>query len=391
VNLSFAKAFDRAAGNALATLWNGADALESFLEAPPPPIERVTGLLVVKFWGIGNWALLRPVVAGLRDRWPGARLTVLTLEGNRALVRDLADEVLYVRPRGIVRAGLDLVLAVRRLRRERPELAVDFEQFSRAGALVARAASVPQRVGFASGSRARDGLYTALVPFRRDAHASRSFRDLGEAAGLAPGPYAPGGLAATPAGREDLARALAGSDPAAPLVVLHPGSGDNFPGRRWSEAGFAAAGRRATEAHGASVVVTGSAGERDLCARVAGAAGARDLSGRLSLEGLVACLERAALVLSNDTGPVHVASALGVPVLAVFGPNTPVLYGPLSAGSRAFYRGLPCSPCLTTTNYRSSRCRLPTCMHAIPTGEVVAALDRALARAASEPWARAHR
>jgi ADP-heptose:LPS heptosyltransferase len=301
-----------------------------------------------------------------------------------------------VRPRGIARAGWDLVRAVRRLRRLRPELAVDFEQFSRAGALVARAASIPQRVGFLSGSRARDALYTARVPFRGDAHASRSFRDLGEVAGLAPAGYVPGGLAASAEGRRAFGDACPGLDRAAPLVVLHPGSGDNFPGRRWSEAGFAAAGRRAAEAHGATVVVTGSAGERELCARVAAAAGARDLAGRLDLPALVACLERADLLLSNDTGPVHVASALGVPVLAVFGPNTPVLYGPLSGGSRAFYRGLPCSPCLTTTNYRSSRCRLPTCMHAIPTGEVVTALDRALGtprpsgaratRPATEPW-----
>jgi ADP-heptose:LPS heptosyltransferase len=388
VNLSLAKALDRAAGNAIAAAFNGADALESFLEPPRPQVERVTGVLVVKFWGIGNWALLRPVVADLRARWPGARLLALTLEGNRPLVDDLADETLVVRPRGTVRAALDLVRAVRRVRRLRPELAVDFEQFARAGALVARAASVPQRVGFASSSRARDRLYTALVPFRRDAHASRSFRDLAEAAGVAPGPYAAGGLAPSARGRAEAEAALAGLPPAAPLVLLHPGSGDNFPGRRWSEAGFAAAGRRAAQEHGAALVVTGSAGEAALCARVAAAAGARDLSGRLSLEGLVGCLARAALLLSNDTGPVHLASALGRPVLAVFGPNTPVLYGPLSPGSRAFYRGLPCSPCLTTANYRSSRCRLPTCMHAIATGEVLSALDRALARPrpATEPW-----
>jgi heptosyltransferase-3 len=161
-------------------------------------------------------------------------------------------------------------------------------------------------------------------------------------------------------------------------VVLHPGSGDNFPGRRWSEAGFAAVGRRAREAHGARVVVTGVAAEAALCARVAEGAGGRSLAGGLSLPGLVGVLSRAAVLVGNDTGPVHLASALGRPVLALFGPNTPVLYAPLSAGSRSFWKRLPCSPCLTEANYRSSRCRLHTCMAAIPTGEVLAALDATL-------------
>lgn len=92
----------------------------------------------------------------------------------------------------------------------------------------------------------------------------------------------------------------------------------------------------------------------------------------------MALLARADVLLSNDTGPVHLASQLGTPVLAFYGPNTPVLYGPLSAGSRAFYRDLPCSPCITVANYRSSRCRIHTCMAAIPVGEVVEALGRLL-------------
>jgi ADP-heptose:LPS heptosyltransferase len=166
-----------------------------------------------------------------------------------------------------------------------------------------------------------------------------------------------------------------------PYVVLHPGSGDNFPGRRWSEAGFAAAGRAAIEA-GRGVVVTGSASEADLARRVAAAsgAGATSAAGGLRVEGLVALVAGASALVSNDTGPVHLASALGVPTLAVFGPNTPVLYGPLAPGSRAFWRGLPCSPCLSNANYRSSRCRIHTCMASVPVGEVVGALSALLRR-----------
>ena len=384
MNLALAKALDRVAGGALARGLAATDALRDLVAGPPPPVTRVRTIAVLKFWGVGNWALLRPVVAALRDRWVGARVVVVTLAANVPLVTDLADRVLAVRAKGLAATVLDLARALRALRAEAPELALDFEQFAVVGALLGRLAGVPQRVGFASGARGRDGLLTVRVPFRRDAHAARSFRDLAEAAGVPAGPYVAGGLAADAAGRDEVTARLGPVDARRPWVVLHPGSGDNFPGRRWSPTAFAAVGRHARERHGARVVVTGGEAERALVDDVARACGgdAVGAAGTLSLRGLVALLERAAVIVSNDTGPVHLASALGRPVLALFGPNTPVLYGPLSPGSRAFYAGLPCSPCLTTSNYRSSRCRIHTCMAAIPTGEVVAATDRLL-RAAS--------
>lgn len=384
MNLGLAKVLDRVLGGMAGRAIGWGDGVREWAR-PPAPVDTVAHLLVVKFWGLGNWALLRPVVADLSARWPAARLTVATLEANRELVEDLADEVLLVRPRSLATISTDLVRAVATLRRQPPDLSVDFEQFARAGALLARFGGAAQRVGFRSGAAGRDALYTVHVPFRRDAHVSRSFRDLAEAAGVAPGPYRPGGLAPSPEGLLDVAPHL----PQGPFVVLHPGSGDNFPGRRWSAAGFAAAGRQAIRL-GHGVVVTGGAAETELAAGVARAVGtgAVSLAGRLSVGAFVALLAHARAVVTNDTGPVHLASALGVPVLAVFGPNTPVLYGPLSPGSRAFYRALPCSPCLTTTNYRSSRCRIHTCTASIPAGEVTGALERLLApaRRRTAPW-----
>ena len=96
----------------------------------------------------------------------------------------------------------------------------------------------------------------------------------------------------------------------------------------------------------------------------------RDLTGRLDLKELAALLDRVELVLSNDTGPVHLASSLGTPVLGFYGPNTPKLYGPLSPGSHSFYKELACSPCITNMNYKTSFCRLPVCILNITVEEV---------------------
>ena len=371
MNLGLAKWMDRAFGSLLGRVVGGVDRLWEALRAPAA-VDQVDRILVIKFWGLGNWALLRPVVLDLRARYPAARVTIATLAANRALVEDLADDLLLVRPARFWQTVPDLLRAVRWLRRRPHQLALDFEQFARSGALLARLGKVPQRLGFASGSAGRDGLYTVTIPFRSDRHVTRSFRDLAEAAGVPAGPYVPGGLRAEPGARTRLEARIGAL---VPCVVLHPGSGDNFPGRRWSARGFQALGRAAQEA-GRRVFVTGGAGEAALVASVAAGigSGATALAGALDLHELIALLDAAEVVASNDTGPVHLASQLGTPVLAFYGPNTPVLYGPLSARSRAFHRDLPCSPCLTNANYRSSRCRIHTCMQSIPTGEVLRAL-----------------
>ena len=230
MSLGLAKALDRRVGAWLAGALGTADRLGELLR-PPAPVARAGRLLVVKLWGVGNWALLRPIVRDLRARHPAAALTIATLASNRPLVADLADDLVLVRGDGTARAALDLGRGVLSLRRNPPDLALDFEPFAHAGALLARLGGARQRLGFAAPGRARDGLYTVTVPLRTDVHAARSFRDLAEAAGVAPGPYVPGGLLPSAAGRAEAA-ALTG--PGA-YALVHPGSGDNFPGRRWSE------------------------------------------------------------------------------------------------------------------------------------------------------------
>lgn len=374
MNLGLAKSGDRIVGSLLGRLLGWGDRLIETLR-PPAPVGDVRRILLIKFWGLGNWALLRPIVQDVRARWPQAHLTIATLAGNEALTRDLCDELLLVRADSVFTTLLDLASAVRQLRLDPPDLALDFEQFSRSGALLGRLGRAAQRVGFRTGNAGRDGLYTVTIARQPGVHAARSFRDLVEAAGVSAGPLRLGGLEPTPGGREEVAKLGVRG----PYVVLHPGSGDNFPGRRWSAAGFAAAGRAALGA-GRQVYVTGSTAEGELTSSVAGGVGvgAHDLAGALSIDGLVALLAGADTLLVNDTGPVHLASQLGIPVLAVYGPNTPALYGPRSEGSRAFYRDLPCSPCIRAANYRSSRCRIYTCMASIPTGEVVTALRQCL-------------
>ncbi len=384
MSVSRAKLLDRALGGVVLGALRPLKAIEDIVGGDAP-LRAVREICAVKFWGIGNAALLLPVLEDLKARYPAARLTVVTLRGNEPLFEGVADRVLAVRMAPL-HAALDLLRAAATLRRSRVDLALDFEQYVRTSQALLWLAGARQVIAFDTEGQERAALADVKVPYDDTRHTGESYLDLARAAGVREEAYRPGGL------RVD-AQAAASVDawcrlrsvPPRPLVLLHPGSGDNFHGRRWPTRRFGLVARRLVDEAGAVVAITGGRGERGLAREVleASARDLWDLSGTLDLVELVALVARARVLVSNDSGPVHLASALGVPVLGLYGPNSPALYGPLSPGSVAFYDAPPCSPCITNFNYKTSRCRNPVCIAAIDADPVArAALSLLAARRA---------
>jgi lipopolysaccharide heptosyltransferase II len=373
VSFSGAKLMDRVGGGVVHRLlrpWRA-------LRPAGKPLETIREIAVVKFWGVGNAALLLPILRSLKRRYPGARLTVVTLQGNEAVYAEAADRVLSVRARRMTHALIDLGRITRRLRRDRVDLAIDMEQFVRTSQVLLFLAAARQVIAFDTPGLHRAALANVRVPYDDHKHMAEGFLDLARAAGVPDTRYRPGGLQA----RVD--SPLVADE--RPLAVLHPGSGDNFPGRRWPTRRFGLLARNLVDA-GARVALTGSADERELAREVAEAAGVEveDLSGQLDLDRLVALLAGARVLVSNDTGPVHLAGGVGTPVVALYGPNTPRLYGPLAPNSRAFYRPPPCSPCMTNFNYKTSGCLNPVCIRALEVDEVAAAVRARLHAVSAE-------
>jgi ADP-heptose:LPS heptosyltransferase len=384
MNLHLAKYLDRYFGIFLCYLFA---ALHLFKEmiSPRESVIRVRRILLVKFWGIGNLLLLLPIFRLVRERYPRAEIHLLTLKRNRGLVEDCPDldRIWSVNDDGALPLVGSLVRTIAGLRRSRIDLFLDFEQFARTSTLIGFLIGAPQRVGLKTPRQGRFVLYTAPVRYREDQHMSETFLDVARSAGVSAEDYRPLPLAYRPEEERRVERLLAGAP--GRLVVVHVGSGDNFIGRRWPPESFAVLVDRLVDDFGVRPVFTGTPAEaplvHDVLSRMARADHALDLSGRLELRELAALIDRAEIVISNDTGPVHLASGSGRRVLGFYGPNTPVLYGPLSPGSRAFYKGLPCSPCITNINYKTSFCRLPVCIRNISVEEVY----RAAASTLSEP------
>ncbi|HEX5011853.1 MAG TPA: glycosyltransferase family 9 protein [Planctomycetota bacterium] len=373
--LDACKSVDAALGVPAARLLAGA-------RRPLPAAPR--DVLVIRLWGLGNLALMAP---SLRAAAARGRVRLLTLERNAEFVRRHLPcvEPLAVREPQHPACLPSLVRRMHGLRREPPAVILDAEQFLRLPLLLARAASGAPAVGLDTPGQARGPLLDRAVRHDPTRHVADTFLALAHAAGLPPPAAGPALRVDATAAAEVATRLRAALPDAGPLVVLHPGSGDHFPGRRWPPERFAALGRALSAMHGARLVVTGVDAERELVRHVlrGAPADALDLCGRLDAAGLLALLAHADLLVANDTGPVHLADAVGTPCVALYGPNTPHRYGPRLAGARALFADLPCSPCLDDRTMKRSRCRHHVCMTALGVPDALAACRLALAAAAA--------
>ena len=335
-------------------------------------------ILLIKFWGIGSLQLLTPACRTLRRRHAGARLTLLTLAENADFARGLRD-LRGAQPAFDEVLTLDveaewpelfrrILVTLWRLRAHRFDVVFDFEFFTRFSAIASLACAASSRHGFHAPGIWRGGVHTRTVPFNRYWHVARNFAALagedsereitaGELAPFAPGPAA---RAAVDELLDELAQG-------GPLIVLNPNAGRLSLERRWPSARFAALAARLGDERGATVLLVGSPSERDYTQAalelVPAAARARvhSLAGRLSIAELCALLARADLVVSNDSGPMHVAAALATPTIGLFGPETPLMYRPLGVAALAMWSPPICSPCINVHDNK-----LATCTHGQP-------------------------
>jgi ADP-heptose:LPS heptosyltransferase len=340
-------------------------------------------VLFVRLWGLGNLTLLAPTLTAHRHR----RLRLLTLEANAPFVRHHFPwvELLTLPAPADVRLATSAWGVARRLRTSPPDVVVDLEPFLRLHLLLVRGACQAPVVGIDTPGQGRRPLLDVPVAADPVRHVADTFATLIRAAGL-DAPDGPGPLRVTGADRRRFERRFPPPPGDGPLVVLHPGTGAHAAGRRWPVSRFARLAAALAD-HGARLMVTGSPSEQATCAAVAGdTTSALDLSGRLDVGAWAACLQRADLLVTGDTGPLHVADALGTRTVSLFGPNSPIRTGSRLPGSLALYADLPCSPCLDARTMKRTACAHFACMDALDGDAVLSAClrvlshDRAVAR-----------
>lgn len=301
-------------------------------------------LLVFQTAYLGDVVLTTPLVAALRRAYPDGVIDMVVQPAWAAVVRhhEALNEVLAYEKRGAHRGPRGLLAFARLLRARRYDVVLCPHPSLRS-ALTLAAARIPVRVGFSDSAGAF--LFTHRVRRDTSAHEVRRVMSLVTALGQDPEPIPPARVALDPAVDEVALIARLGLSRDARFVAIHPGS--VWATKRWTAEGFGAVGRELAREF-ERVVVLGGPGEEAVARSVAKEIGeaALDVSGRLTLPELCVLLARAALLVTNDSGPMHIAAAHGVPVVAVFGSTVPALgYAPWGTRSRVVEIDLDCRPC----------------------------------------------
>jgi 3-deoxy-D-manno-octulosonic-acid transferase/heptosyltransferase-1 len=355
-------------------------------------------ILIVKLSAIGDVIHTLPSLSALRRLYPEAHITWVVEEAAADLLvgHPALDRLLVSRRkswlkeirRGRWAATLAEGRAFLKALRGRPyDLVIDFHGLFKS-ALVVLVSGGRRRLGYASLQEASGLFYNERIPEAKDKHAVDRYLDfvrhLAREAGNKEGePAAPEFALAI--GAEEQARV------ATLLAWPGDGRGESEPGptrerlrfvavnpvafwetKLWEEEKFAALCDRIRRELGASVVLTG--GEKGPLERIRSRmhTEARNLGGETTLRELACLYREAALVISTDSGPMHLAAAVGTPVVALFGPTDPRRTGPYGPGHRIIRSGLSCAPCL------KRRCDSRCCMQGIGVDEVFAAVREIL-------------
>lgn len=324
-------------------------------------------ILIVKPSALGDIVHTLPVLGLLRKRFPAAEIHWLVVPAFASLLEShpLLDGVIRFDRKGYAKSwrspttATALATFASRLRREQFDLAIDLQGLLRSAWLTwqTRAAT---RVGFDYAREAAPLAYTHHVSQTTpERHAVERYLDVAEALGCGRGPVA-FDFGITDAVRATTREMTAGC---AGYAVLLPGT--NWPTKRWPAESFAGLVGPIERDLGLRVVVAGGPDVVGLPMP-----GATSLAGRTDLKQLVALLEKASLVVANDSGPMHIAAALGRPLVTLFGPTNAVRTGPYGRPETVLQLDLVCRPCY------SRECVHQSCLRWIGVEDVMAMARR---------------
>jgi heptosyltransferase II len=337
--------------------------------------DSISNALFISMGGIGNMVLLTPAVKAFHDRYPGARLHFLIPQnGARQLIEHhpLIGTIVEIEP-----GSQSLFSLIATLRKIRPDM------------VIAANGTNPLKcglLGIGSGARYRLGelfkagrlLYNIKVPFVPKMHETQANNALIARLGADTENISPT-VWTTDDDRRKAETFLREQIGGRPWVGFHLGSGPAMTYKRWDTDRFILVGRRLTDRFNCTIVIFGGPEEvhmaREVCEEIGN--GAVCAAGKLSIRQSFCAMRHASLFISNDSGPMHLAAAAGVPVIAIFGPTMDYKTSPLGDAT-IITAPVSCRPCY---DYRQVTCTSRECLDGITVGQVTIAAEAVLLNA----------
>jgi ADP-heptose:LPS heptosyltransferase len=336
--------------------------------------EDVKNILLVKFWGMGSIILTTPALRNIREEYKNAKIYYLTLENNKDicnLIKEI-DEVFYVKLKNPFSFTLDTLKKILQLRKIKFDIVFDFEFFTYYSSLIVKLINTRSAAGFNNLKNNRNKLFSETVIFDNMLHARDNFLKLVSSSCRISSDEFSSLLSETNSG---------GYDSDKPYIIVNPNASSLAYERRLPAKDFVTIIEHLQAKKLYKIFLTGLKEESEYVGNIFNSLqqseGVSNLCGALTVKELAELLSGSLCLITNDSGPLHLASSLNVPTISFFGPESPEKYGPLSAKKLVFYQNLPCSPCMSISNSKTVNCIFsePKCMTQFNTSDLLNKTD----------------
>jgi lipopolysaccharide heptosyltransferase II len=330
------------------------------------PVRNPKNILVIRPGGIGDAVLLIPAIRYLKKYYPDAEITLMGEKRNRAvfsLCPDVDKTINYDILRDLftaIRGGYDIV--------------IDTEQWHRLSAVVARFTGASLIIGYGTNERKR--LFSQTVAYSHSDYEAKSFFNLLASMAIAKHDELSTPFLVIPEVATQNAKIMLGNLATKSFVAIFPGA--SIPERRWGADKYGEVAARLNQSGIPVVVVGGKEDVADGEKIVVGKSGL-NLARKTSIAETAAVIYMSGLLISGDSGILHIGVGLGKPTVSLFGPGIAKKWAPCGPRHIVINKNLPCSPCTRFGN--TPRCPINArCMADITVEEVVAAVEKLIGK-----------
>ena len=345
---------------------------------------EVKNILIIKMWGIGSIILASPTIKQIRKKYPKAHISFLTLSDNKGVYEGnpLINEIIYFKLGNILQVTKDFLKLIYKLRKKNIDLVIDLEPFARFSEIVSYLTNAKTRIGFYIENVKKGRLYNIKVSLNDKQHITKFYLDLLKPFNINIKNYK---IEKIHIQKEDeiyIKNILKNINKK--FICINIAGSDFAIARRWPKENFIKLVDKMNEKYkdlhfifiglGKDISLINNTMELMKSKNVT------NLAGKTNIKQLAALFKESRLVITNDSGPLHVAVAMNTPTVSFFGPETPVLYGPLSKKHTIFYKNLDCSPCIRLLTAKQVKCQTndAECLRRISVEEVFNSLKKYL-------------
>lgn len=326
-------------------------------------LKDVKNILIIKLWGIGTIVECTPTFKAIRDKYPHAKIVFVTMSNNAGLYEDseLFDDTYYISIDNFWHVVRDGFATLFRLRRYSFDILMDLEVIARFTAILSFFISAKIKMGFNAKGQGREKMYDVRIPYEEKAHISKIMFKFAEALAIEkmPGLVSP----VISPGDKTAIDALFRKNKVKRMIVININASKMALCRRWPAENYAAIAEYLLK-NNHHLVFVGSKSESNYVDNTIAMIHAKNkssnvlnLAGKITLKELTYLFERSSLFITNDSGPLHIALTTQCPTISFFGPESPILYGPIGDRHKVFYTHEFCSPCINIYNGKEINCQ----------------------------------